>query len=68
MKNSIPRIRSVKFKNGGSISVLPQVRSNYTRVDLEWGEVTFRTYDGKNLTVADCTYMAELSKSHLSDV
>lgn len=67
MKTSTPRIKSVKFKNGGFLKALPVERSNYRRVDFGWGEVVYRAYDGKKLTIADCYYMADESKRLLQD-
>lgn len=64
------RIKSVKFKNGGHIEVLPDSNRNFSRVLLgdygeEWGEVTFRTYDNQRLTVADLCYMVECAKARI---
>jgi len=70
MKSSTPRIKSVKFKSGGHIEVLPDSTSNYSRVVLRcgnkpWGEVTFRCYDDSPITVADLCYMADCAKNEI---
>lgn len=62
MKQSKPRIKSVKFKNGGSVTALPVSNRNYKRLDFGWGEVVFRVYDNKELRLSDIYYMADIAK------
>lgn len=56
------RIRSIKFKNGGEIRLLPIENSNFLRVDLGWGEVVFRCYDNEKIARRDALYMCEAAK------
>ena len=56
------RIRSVKFKNGGEIRVLPAYHCNFKRIDLGWGEVVCRDYDNKSMSRADVNYILEAAK------
>jgi len=56
------RIKNVRFKKGGSLTVIPPSNHNVTKVGFGWGEVTFRAFDGKKLTIADCSYMADMAK------
>ncbi len=56
------RIRSVKFKNGGEIRMMPAERGNFSRVNLGWGEVVFRAYDGEELKRRDLAYMCDCAK------
>ena len=65
MKTSIPKLHKVKFKNGNEIIALPESMTNVVRSNFGWGEVTFRAFDNKRLTVADCCYMADVAKDKL---
>ena len=62
MKQSIPQIKNVKFKTGEIVSVLPKSKSNFVRINFEWGEVTFRAFNNRKLTCADVNYMCEVAK------
>lgn len=56
------KIGKITFKNGTTLQVFPHERKNINRVDLGWGEVTFRSFDDKKLTIADMYYMADAAK------
>lgn len=62
MKTSIPKIKRIKFKDGRELTVFPFKNGNLSRVDLGWGEVTFRAYDAKPLVARDLTYMCDAAK------
>lgn len=55
-------IGKVKLKNGLEVIPFPQSKNNYSRIDLGWGEVVFRAYDGKRLKVSDINYMCDAAK------
>jgi hypothetical protein len=67
MKTSIPRIRNVRFKSGGSLTLFPNTGTS-CRVDIGWGEVFFRVYDENHrpLTVSDISYMADRAKEEVA--
>ena len=60
------RIGKVKLKNGGQLHVLPESHSNYARVVLgDWGEVTFRCFDGESIKAETLVYMLEMVKQEV---
>jgi hypothetical protein len=63
MINPHCRIKSVRYKNGGHIIILPESTRNYRTVDLGWAEVTFRAYNNELLLNRDITYMCDVVKS-----
>lgn len=59
MTDSHCRIKSVKFKSGGFIEVLPDFKSRAVTIGVPGGEVVFRAYDDEPLTVGGIVCMAK---------
>lgn len=71
MKTSIPKLRSVRFKNGGFIRLLNPQKASSRVIDLGWGSVITTYYDDVEPECMDrdtSVYMMEAAKSKLIDI
>ena len=60
------RIGRVKFKSGGEVRLLPISAGKFRRVRLgEWGEVTFRMFDGTDIENQTMNYMLDMAKHEI---
>ncbi len=54
------RVGKITMKEGGAaVHVLPSSEEKTRTVYYAWGEVTFRNYDGSEVTNADAVYYCE---------
>ena len=61
--NGSSRIGKVTLKAGGELHVLPSSEEKTRTILYDWGEVTFRNYDGRYVTNADIVYYCESVKN-----
>lgn len=58
------RISKVRLKSGGAtVSIIPESNHNFSRIDMGWGELVFRAYDGQEVTSESMVYMLEIAKN-----
>lgn len=60
------RIGKIKMKNGGAeIRIIPSSFDSTMTVEYEWGEVSFRIYDGAPIERRDALYLLRCAENDI---